>query len=357
MKTHRHERSRTPTKPKSKNRPRYVVTGGAGFVGANLAASLVQRDPDAEVIVIDDFRSGSFANIVEAFDRRDLRPFSGVVLPFAIEDFDFEALLDAAPVEAFFHLAAITDTTVADEAEMIEANTTPMAPIMSACVSAGTPLVYASSAATYGTPDEAAEHRPFPLEAAGNPSNVYGFSKWLMECEHRRLAASMGASSPPQIVGLRYFNVFGPGESRKGKMSSMIYQIAKRMLGGQGPRLFRDGSHARDQVYVEDVVACTMAGAGLGQRAHPTPGVYNVGSGLATSFNEIVVALRNAFGLSHGELPTEYFDMPAEIRAFYQDYTCADISMTAEGLGWAPAHRPDEAIEEYARMLKTGKAR
>jgi ADP-L-glycero-D-manno-heptose 6-epimerase len=334
-----------------------VVTGGAGFVGSNLCAALVQRDPSCEVIIVDDFRSGSFANIVEAFDRRDLAPFSGVVLPFSIEDFDFEGLLSATEVAAFFHLAAITDTTVADEAAMIEANTTPMTPILAACVSAGVPLVYASSAATYGTPDEAAEHRPFPLEAAGTPSNVYGFSKWLMECEHRRLAASMGPGNAPQVVGLRYFNVFGPGESRKGKMASMVYQLAKHMLSGKGPRLFKDGSQARDQVYVEDVVACTMAGAGLGKRAHPTPGIYNVGSGVATSFNEIVVALRNALNLAHGELPTEYFDMPPDVRAFYQDYTCADISATAEGLGWEPAHRPDAAIEEYARMLRTGATR
>lgn len=357
MKTHRHERSRAPLKPKSRKRPRYVITGGAGFVGANLAAALVARDPESEIVVIDDMRSGSFANIVEAFERKKLAPFSGVVLPISIADFEFEALLETSPVEALFHLAAITDTTVANEAEMLAVNSTPMMPIMHACIQAGVPMVYASSAATYGTPGEAGKHEPFPLEAAGSPNNVYGFSKWLMECDHRRVLREVGAGSSPQVVGLRYFNVFGPGESRKGKMSSMVYQLAKRMIAGQGPKLFRDGNQARDQVYVEDIVSCTMAGAGLGKREHPTPGVYNAGSGIATSFNEIVVALRNALGLSHGELPTEYFDMPAEIRAFYQDYTCADISKTAEGLGWEPAYRPDRGIEEYAKLLKSGAAR
>jgi ADP-L-glycero-D-manno-heptose 6-epimerase len=350
MKTHRHERSRTPAKEKHKPRPLYVITGGAGFVGSNLAAALVARDPDTELIIIDDFRSGSFANIVEAFDRQDLPPFSGVVLPIAIEDFEFEALLETADIDAFFHLGAITDTTVADEAEMLAVNTTPMMALMHACVSKDVPLVYASSAAVYGTPPQAASRKAFPLDAAGSPNNVYGFSKWLMECDHRRLAATL--PSPPHVVGLRYFNVFGPGESRKGKMASMVYQLATRMLRGEAPRLFRDGSHARDQVHVDDVVACTMAAAGLGGKPLPTPGVYNVGSGVATSFNDIIAALRPALGLGKNDLPTEYFDMPADIRKFYQDYTCADVSANKAGLGWEPSIRPADGIASYAAQLK-----
>jgi ADP-L-glycero-D-manno-heptose 6-epimerase len=355
MKTHRHERSRTPIKGKSRKgrASRYVVTGGAGFVGSNLAAALTARDPDAEIIVIDDFRSGSFANLVEAFARKGLAPFSGIVLPLPAEDLEFDELLSSTQVDAVFHLGAITDTTEADQVEMLAVNTVPMIGIMSACVGAGVPLVYASSAAVYGTPPQAKERRPFPLDAAGTPSNVYGFSKWLMECEHRRFVAPATAN-PPHIVGLRYFNVFGPGESRKGKMASMVYQLARKMLAGEAPRLFRDGSHARDQVYVDDVVACTMAAAGLGDKPAPTPGVYNVGSGVATSFNAMIDAIRAALGLKPGELPTDYFDMPRDIRAFYQDYTCADLSATKAGLGWTPAHDPVAAIRTYASMLREG---
>jgi ADP-L-glycero-D-manno-heptose 6-epimerase len=331
------------------------VTGGAGFVGANLTAALAERDPAADLIVIDDFRSGSSANIVEAFERRGLSAFSGVVLPLSVEDFEFDTLLKSAPVSAVFHLAAITDTTVADEAAMIASNTTPMMGIMHACVEAAVPLVYASSAATYGTIPQTVKRQAFPLSAAGKPSNVYGFSKWLMECEHKRLTQAMGA--PAQIVGLRYFNVFGPGESRKGRMASMVYQLGKTMLSGKPPRVFKDGSQSRDQVYIDDVVWCTMAGAGLGSKTSPVPGVYNVGSGLATSFNEIVVALRESLGFSRGELPTDYFEMPPAVRAFYQDYTCADISETMTGLGWKPKWRPEEAIAHYARLLKDGLCR
>lgn len=350
MKTHRHERSRTASRSKPRARQRFLITGGAGFVGSNLAAALTARDPSCEIIIVDDFRSGSCANIVEAYARAGLPAFSGVVLPISIEDLDYEALLDAADFGAVFHLAAITDTTVKDEAEMIAVNTTPMMAIMQACVAAGVPLVYASSAATYGTPREAADRKPFALASAGSPNNVYGFSKWLLECEHRRFAQSCGAQ--PQIVGLRYFNVFGPGESRKGKMASMVYQLTQNMLDGKRPKLFAPGDQSRDQVSIDDIVSCTMAAAGLLGKSAPVPGVYNAGSGVATSFNEIVAGVRSALGISEKELPTEYFEMPADIRVFYQDWTCADLSANKAGLGWEPAHKPRIAIERYAAFLR-----
>jgi len=332
---------------KASEASRYVVTGGAGFVGSNLVAALAKLDPTGEIIVIDDFRTGSTANIVEAFDREGLEPFSGVVLPVSIEDLDFEPLLESMDVRAFFHLAAITDTTVTDESAMLSINATPMMSIMQACVGSGVPLVYASSAATYGTPPQTGARKPFPLDAAGRPSNVYGFSKWLMECEHRRLADVL--SSPPQIVGLRFFNVFGPGESRKGKMASMAYQLAQQMLAGKPPRLFADGSQSRDQVHVSDVVSCTLAAAGLGTRPDPAPGIYNLGSGVSTSFAAVADAVRRGLGIR--DLPTEFFEMPADIRAFYQDFTQADMSETAKGLGWTPMHEPIAALEAYGRFL------
>jgi ADP-L-glycero-D-manno-heptose 6-epimerase len=349
----------TSKQPKPRRLSSFIVTGGCGFVGANLVAELVRREPGAHLVVIDDLRSGSYANIVEAFERRGMYPFVGDVFGRSIEDVDFEKIITDTKPTAVFHLGAITDTTVADEAAMLRVNTETFGPMVLGCLRAGVPLVYASSAATYGTPPHVAERKPFTLDAAGRPNNVYGFSKWLMESVHRRLGADYERSTQKraQIVGLRYFNVFGPGESRKGRMASMVYQLAKLMLEGRAPRIFKDGSHARDQVYVDDVVDCTIAAAGLGARRDPVAGVYNVGSGVATSFNEIIVALRSALGLSHGELPTEYFEMPPAVRAFYQDYTCADISETERGLGWTPKHRPDAAISRYAELLRSGRCR
>ncbi len=328
----------------------FVVTGGAGFVGSNLAAALARRFPGAALVIVDDFRTGSFANIVEAFSRAELPPFAGDVASKPFDAFPWKSFFASWRVSAVFHEAAITDTTITDEPEMIRVNAEASAELMGACAEADVPLVYASSAATYGTPAETRERRPFPLAAAGRPNNVYGFSKWLMECHHRGM--NEAADRPPAVVGLRYFNVFGPGEARKGKMASMVYQLARQMLEGKRPRLFADGTQARDQVYVDDVVDCTIAAAGLDGEKRPVPGVYNVGSGVATSFNEIASAVRRGLGLGEGELPAEYFEMPASVRAFYQDFTCADVSETLRGLGWRPRWKPSDAVARYAAIIK-----
>ncbi len=332
--------------------PQYIVTGGAGFIGSNLVAELLKRDPGCSVMVVDDFRSGSFANLVEACSRAGVGPFTGEIVPDSVGELNWQPAITGLEPKAVFHLAAITDTTVGDEQTMIRDNTECFAEMVSAAGEAGVPLVYASSAATYGTPAQTATREAFPLEAAGEPNNVYGFSKWMMEVEHRRIAAERAEAGepPPPVVGLRYFNVFGPCEAGKGHMASMVFQLATRALAGKTPRLFADGEQARDQVCVDDVVDCTLAAAGLGSKPDPTPGVYNLGSGRATSFNAIVKAIETALGRGEAITP-EYFEMPETIRRFYQDFTCADMSATATGLGWTPEHDPLEAMVKYVAYL------
>jgi len=144
------------------------------------------------------------------------------------------------------------------------------------------------------------------------------------------------------IVGLRYFNVFGDREQHKGKMASMVYQLAQQMLAGREPRIFHDGEQARDQVYVQDVVSATIEAAGDTAKS----GIYNVGSGKATSFNQIIAALNRSFGTG---LQTDYFDNPYP---FYQDYTCADLGETTAGIGWSPTYDPQAAIAEYAKRMQ-----
>ena len=335
-------------------RPTYIVTGGAGFVGSNLVAALQGASGEARIVVVDNFRSGSFSNIVAACQRRGGSEFSGEVVALGSPDVDWDWMVARYEPAAVFHLGAITDTTVADESLMIRENVTRFDQMLRACAGSRVPLVYASSAATYGTPPATRDRVPFALEAAGKPNNVYGFSKWLMESEHRRFVQDGAAGTKPShIVGLRYFNVFGPGETKKGKMASMVYQLAGQMLDGKRPRIFADGSQARDQVYVDDVIDCTMAAAGLGAKKDPVPGVYNLGSGVATSFNQIIGAVRRALGISDRDLPTDFFEMPPSIRAFYQDFTCADMSQTVQGLGWQPRWKPEEAIAAYAAHLKS----
>jgi len=336
--------------------PVYIVTGGAGFIGANLVAALVAREADAHVVVIDDFRKGSYANIVEAFRRKGLGPFRGSVTAQSVSDLDWDQAVEALSPTAVFHLGAITDTLEFDERTMFAANSEPWVEILSACIGSETPLVYASSGATYGSPSQGDDRIPFPESAAGEPNNVYGFSKWLMDAEVFRLFDERRAAGTalPHVVGLRYFNVFGPGEARKGKMASMAYHLTQQMLRGERPRIFKQGEHARDQVFVDDVVDCTMTAAGVGSNSDPVPGVYNAGSGQTTTFNQIVEAINGALGTN---LEPDYIDMPEAMVPTYQHYTCADMSETAKALGWKPAHDPFEATRAYASLLRDEAAR
>ena len=315
---------------------RIIVTGGAGFVGSNLTLQLQRDNPDARMIVIDDMRTGSFENLV-GHDE----PFRGTVIARPLKEIDLANLANQFQPDVIFHLASITDTTVDDEAAMIADNVEPFETLINIARAADIKLVWASSAATYGTDANGAttQRRPFTLDDAGNPANVYGFSKWVMENLHRQ---ALEENAEFHIVGLRYFNVFGPGEGNKGQMASMVYQLADQILSGHRPRIFFDGTQARDQVYVKDVVAMTIAGAA----DHAKPGIYNVGSGVATSFNQIIEHLNTALGTEH---EPEYFENPY---GFYQDYTCADLSQTKAGLNIEPQYDAEQAIIQYAQWLR-----
>ena len=336
--------------------PCYIVTGGCGFVGSNLVATLQQQQPGCHVLVVDSLRSGTYSLLVESCARIAGEPFTGEVLPESVEALDWPSLFVERRPSAVFHLGAITDTTVDDEGDMIRQNAgDSWRLLLETAADAEVPLVYASSAATYGTPPEVSERVAFKEGSAGMPNNVYGFSKWLMETAHRRLVSERIAAGEPEpwIVGLRYFNVFGPGESAKGKMASMAYQLAKQVIRGDRPRLFADGSQTRDQVPVADIVRITLAGAGLGDRPDPVPGVYNAGSGTPTSFEQVASAVRRGVGLADEQRPTEYFEMPEHIARFYQSFTLADMTKAKHGLGFEPINDPQEAIASYAALLAT----
>ncbi len=319
---------------------RIMVTGGAGFIGSNLVRRLQETCPDAAIMVVDDFRVGTFENLAFGHDEPG-GCFRGEVIARPLSELDLDGLFEEFQPDVVFHEAAITDTTVTDQAQMIRDNVEPFEILLELACERAVTLVWASSAATYGMDANGATaaRRPFKLEDAGRPANVYGFSKWAMENLHHK---AMAHSPEAKIVGLRYFNVFGPGEQHKGKMASMVYQLAQQMLAGKDPRIFHDGEQARDQVYVRDVVDATIAAAGDGAQS----GIYNVGSGKTTSFNQIIAALNKALGTDRC---TDYFDNPY---TFYQDYTCADLTETANGLGWSPAYEPEAAIVDYARRLQ-----
>jgi ADP-L-glycero-D-manno-heptose 6-epimerase len=238
--------------------------------------------------------------------------------------------------QAIFHLASITDTTVADPRQMIFNNVEGFRRTAEFARLSGTPLVFASSAAIYGV----CRSGHMPEDQPARPANVYGFSKVLLENLARRYAAG---SRNFRIVGLRYFNVYGPGEAHKGAASSMIYQLAGQIRAGKRPRIFKYGEQKRDFVYIKDVVEATV----LAVEATRS-GVYNVGSGRATSFNEVVALLNKALGTDQ---EPDYFDNPY---SFYQPHTEADVALARAELGYDPRYPIDRGIAEYVKELIGG---
>lgn len=301
-----------------------LITGGAGFVGSNLALELERRYPHIRTTIIDDFRSGEFRNLVG---------FRGDLVAQDLVSMDLLARFRPGEFQTVFHLASITDTTAADPRQMIFNNVEGFRRTAEFARLSGTPLVFASSAAVYGV----CRSGRMTEDQRVRPANVYGFSKLLLENLARRYAA---ASPGFRIVGLRYFNVYGPGEAHKGAASSMIYQLARQIRAGKQPRIFKYGEQKRDFVYIADAVEATLLAA---DAQHS--GIYNVGSGHATSFNEVVALLNKALGTDHDP---DYFDNPY---SFYQPHTEADVTHARAELGYAPKYPIDRGIAEYVKQL------
>ncbi|SDI92498.1 ADP-glyceromanno-heptose 6-epimerase [Billgrantia gudaonensis] len=289
-----------------------VVTGGAGFIGANLVKALNQRGHD-DVLVVDDLSDGTkFVNLVDCSlgDYLDKDEFRARV----------EAVLRGEPsrlppIEAIFHEGACSDTTEWDGRFMLDNNFEYSKVLLHFCQRQGIPFLYASSAATYGGSEvfvEAPEHE--------KPLNVYGYSKLLFDQYVRARWHELDS----QVVGFRYFNVYGPREQHKGKMASVAYHHHTQVSAGENLKLFgawdgyEAGMQSRDFVYVGDVVDVN-----LWFLDHPDEsGIFNLGSGRAEPFKAIGEAVIDYYG--RGEI--EYIDFPEELKGRYQSYTRADIS-------------------------------
>lgn len=301
-----------------------LITGGAGFVGSNLAFHIQENYPNAHIVIYDAFVLGHFKN---------LQGFKGEVIAGDITDPVAMQRLRAQKFDYIFHQAAISDTTVMDQKKMVEANTNAFGDILDIAVEMGADVIYASSAGTYGNSEA-----PNCIGKGEEPENVYGFSKLMMD----NLAARYIKYHPNlKIVGLRYFNVFGPREFYKGTTASMILQLGLKLLRGDAPKLFKWGEQKRDFVYIEDVVQ-----ANIKALTAKKSGVYNVGSGAARQFNELFGALTSTLGI---EKQVEYIDNPYK---FYQNHTEADISLTREFLGYEPRFSLEEGIRAYADEIK-----
>ena len=311
----------------------YVVTGGAGFIGSNLVRALIERGYD-DVIVVDDLEDGhKFVNIAD-------QPIADY-----LDKDDFIERIETDPgfgasLTAILHQGACSETTEWDGRYMMRNNYGYSQRLLHFCLDRKIPYIYASSAAVYGASQSFAEHPDNEL-----PLNVYGYSKLQFDRYVRRVAAEPAS----QVVGLRYFNVYGPREQHKGSMASVAFHFNNQVIADDEARLFEgsggygNGEQLRDFVYVDD--ACAV---NLWFLENPgVSGVFNTGTGKAQSFNDVANAVIGWHG--HGQI--RYVTFPPHLEGAYQSYTQADLARLRE-VGCDVEFRPvEDGVRDYLDQL------
>jgi ADP-L-glycero-D-manno-heptose 6-epimerase len=294
---------------------RCLVTGGAGFIGSNLAIELEKQGN--EVTIIDNFFTGHKDNIAT---------FKGKVITQDISlKIDIQGNFDA-----IFHQAAITDPRYTDDDNLLRQNLVGFENIIALAKKSKAKLIYASSASIYGngaSPQK--EEQPKDLQSA------YAKSKIIMDEMASHHFGQM------HIVGLRYFNVFGLHESHKGRPASMIFHLINQIRAGKQPRLFKWGEQKRDHIYVKDCVRANILAL------DGKPGIYNVGTGIATTFSELLDYINDALGT---EQEPEFIDMPYDPKT-YQINTQADTRKAEAGLNFKAKYILIDAIKEYSGLI------
>jgi len=313
------------------NNKTVLITGGAGFIGSNLAFYFQENFSKCEVVVFDKFRSEETFNNgnLKSFGHfKNLIGFKGEVISGDI-NYDL-ALLKSYKFDYIFHQAAISDTTVGDQALMIQTNVNAFKDLLDMTVEMKANMIYASSAATYGDSE---------IFSIGHekPDNVYGFSKLMMDNLAKKYMDKIS------VVGLRYFNVYGKREFYKNKTASMVLQFGLQLLEGKSARLFEGSDKIkRDFIYIEDVIQANIKAC-----KPKKSGVYNVGTSKARSFQDIVDILKKEL---HIDRDDEY--IPNPFIGQYQFFTEADISLSEEFLDYTPKFSLEKGIKDYIEEIK-----
>ena len=318
------------------NKKTILVTGGAGFIGSNLAFYFQENYPDSKIIVFDCFRSeATFSNgNLQSFGHyKNLIGFTGDIICGNInKPADLEMLNDIK-FDYIFHQAAISDTRVYDQEIVMKTNVNSFYWFLEKTKKDNATLIYASSAATYGS-------MPSPQKIGlENPENPYGYSKFAMD----QIAEKYSNQYPDmKIVGLKFFNVYGPGEYFKDKTSSMVIQLGHQILNGYAPKLFEGSDKIlRDFIFIEDVVQANIRAC-----ESTNNGVYNVGTGKPRSFQDIANILQRELRCDYG---TEYFKNPY---TGYQMHTQADISLSEKNFNFTPEISLEEGIKKYIPYIR-----
>ncbi len=329
-----------------------IVTGAAGFIGSNIVQALNGRG-EKNIIAVDNFeRADKFRNLVdlEIADFLDKHDF-----PDWLEDHGADA-----QIKAVFHQGACSDTMETDGRYMMENNYRYTMQLLEFCSAHQVPLIYASSAAVYGGGQVFEEKREHE-----SPLNIYGYSKFLFDQVVRaRLADPVAAAKLPQVVGLRYFNVYGPRESHKGRMASVAFHHVNQFRETGQVKLFgpwdgyEAGEQSRDFVYVKDAVAINLY-------FYDNPGIsgiFNCGTGRAQPFNDIAVTVVNTLRAEAGEAEVtrvqmvkdgllDYIDFPDALKGKYQSYTRADLAQLRATGCPHEFQTVEQGVSEYVRWL------
>ncbi len=320
-----------------------IVTGGAGFIGSNLVHEL-NRIGEKDILVVDNLApapnlSGpKFLNLwgAEYTDYMDKREFREAL---AAGEFD------EAEVRAILHQGACSNTLEDDGRYMMDNNFTYSKEVLSYALEQEVPLVYASTAAVYGLSEKF-----LPTLENERPLNVYGYSKLVFDNYVRRLFAEAGDEIASTVVGLRYFNVYGPREQHKGRMASVMHHFTKQLKETGAIRMFEgsggyaDGEQRRDFVFVKDLCRINLFFAGLLPESpeEPVHAVVNAGTGEARTFKAVAEALMQV----HGPGTIEFVPFPGDLKNRYQHFTQADVAGLREAGYAAPFTTLEEGVKE-----------